>query len=549
MPSIGSYPTSDAERRAMLRSSIPLRPVSVHGYSAVAVTPHGLSTQAAMSVLAVGGNAVDAAIAANAAQGVVAPETCGIGGDLFVLLAGEGDDRPAALNASGRAGSGAAGLAKELRDHGHDSIPQRHPAAVSVPGCVDGWIELHRSHGRLELGRILEPAIRLAKDGFPASRELARAFGGRRDELVDEPSAAAMFPGGKPPLEGDRIVRPELARTLEGIAEHGREAFYAGSVGLAISEATDGAISVDDLASPHQEWVEALSVDVFGSTAWTVPPNSQGYIALLGMAILDRLGLADPDDPLAWHLSIEAYRQAAADRDDLLADPDSMTGDPGDLVSPSRAQELAERISPDRVADTSPARPASGGTAYMCVVDGEGLGVSLIQSNFHGIGSGRSARDTGFLLQDRGRGFTLRPGHPNELRPGRRPLHTLSPTLWTTSGGLHAVIGTRGGHVQPLLIMQLAQSLIGHNHDAASAMSHPRWASGLTGPSSLPSLVQVEPGTPEAVTEGLTQRGHRVELLDFPQPGWGPMSAITVAKDLRTGVADPRVDTATAAAS
>ena len=533
----------------MLRSSIPLRPVSVRGYSAVAVTPHGLSTQAAMTILAMGGNAVDAAIAANAAQGVVAPETCGIGGDLFVLLAGEGDDRPAALNASGRAGSGALGLAEELRAHGHDSIPQRHPGAVSVPGCVDGWIELHRSKGRLELGRILEPAIRLAKNGFPASRELARAFGGRREELVNEPSAVAMYPGAKPPLEGERIVRPELARTLEGIAEHGRKAFYDGTVGQAISEATGGAITADDLASPHQEWVEALSVDVFGSTAWTVPPNSQGYIALLGMAILHRFGIEDLDDPLAWHLSIEAYRQAAADRDDLLADPDSMAMHPADLVAAARVEEMVERISLDRVADASPANPGSGGTAYMCVVDGEGLGVSLIQSNFHGIGSGRSARGTGFLLQDRGRGFTLQPGHPNELRPGRRPLHTLSPTLWTTAGKLRAVVGTRGGHIQPALIMQLAHSLIGHQQDAAGAMAFPRWASDLAGPSSHPSVVQVEPGAPEAVTEGLTQRGHRVESLDFPQPGWGPMSAITVTDDLRTGVADPRVDTATAAAS
>ncbi len=531
----------------MTRSSIPLRPVSVSGYGGMAVTPHGLSTQAAMETLSQGGNAVDAAIAANAVQGVVAPETCGIGGDLFALVMGTGP-APEALNASGRAGSGAAQLAEELRREGHTSIPQRHPAAVSVPGCVDGWIELHRSKGSLELGRILTPSIRLARDGFPASRELARAFALRGDDLADEPSAAPMYPDGTPPLEGRRIVRTDLARTLEAIAEDGRDGFYGGPAGRAITRAVENAITREDLETAHQEWVEPLSVDVFGSTAWTVPPNSQGYIALLSLAILDFFGLEQDEDPLAWHVTIEACRHAAADRDDTLADPETMEGNPTDLVATERVAELADRISRDRAGEQLGMSRASGGTAYMCVVDRHGLGVSLIQSNFHGIGSGLSARGCGFLLQDRGRGFTLERGHPNELATGRRPMHTLSPTLWTSGGELSALIGTRGGHIQPLLVTQLAANLMGRRLEAAAAMAYPRWASDFSG-SPAGSSIQVEPGTPDEVVSGLEQKGHRIQRLDFPQAGWGPMSAINVVDGLRTGAADPRVDTATAAAT
>lgn len=501
-----------------------------------------------MEIMARGGNAIDAAIAANAVQGVVAPETCGIGGDLFALVTEPGADHPEALNASGRAGSGSAELAEELRRHGHDSIPQRHPAAVSIPGCVDGWLELHSTKGDLDLDVVLRPAVRLAREGFPANGEMARAFAMRWEELSDEPAAADVYPGGKPPLEGERIVRPELGDTLEAVATHGRDAFYSGLVGRAISEGVDHAITAEDLAARQCEWVEPLSVDVFGCTAWTVPPNSQGYIALLAMAILGLLGLESVEDPKAWHLSIEAFRQAAADRDELLADPATMTESPGDLVTARRIEAMADRISRDKASPPFPTVTASGGTAYLCVVDRSGLGVSLIQSNFHGIGSGRSVRGGGFLLQDRGRGFSLERGHPNELAPGRRPMHTLAPTLWTRNGDLAALMGTRGGHIQPLLVSQLATSILGHDQDPARAMAYPRWATEIPRPDQPAAPIQVEPGVSHQIVAGLEQRGHGVEQLDFPQAGWGPMSVITVDR-LRTGAADPRVDTATAAAS
>ncbi|MGH8911037.1 MAG: gamma-glutamyltransferase family protein, partial [Acidimicrobiia bacterium] len=456
-------------------------------------------------------------------------------------------ETPVALNSSGRAGSGA--NADELRSAGLTEIPQRHPAAVTVPGCVDGWLALHARWGSLEFGNLLEPAIRHAAQGFPANREMAGAFAGRADELLAEPSAADMYIAGRPPIEGTRIIRSDLAETLRAIGAGGRAAFYSGRVGEAVSAAVDGMITLDDLAAVQAEWVDPVAVEVFGRTGWTVPPNSQGYISLLALAVLERLGMGDPDDPLAWHFAVEAYRQAAADRNLVLADPSSMTVDPIDLVSPDRIAALTDRIDADAVSPVAPPADASGGTAYMCVVDEAGMGVSLIQSNFYGIGSGRSVTGTGFLLHDRGRGFNLRPDHPNELKSGKRPLHTLSPTIWTHDGRLDAVLGTRGGHNQPQLVVQLAAAVIGRDIEPGPAMALSRWAAEVPLRGDTESRLDVEPGTSREVVEGLERRGHTVTEMDHPQSGWGPMSLITLAPSgLRIGAADPRVDTAAAAA-
>lgn len=532
----------------MLRAQIPLRPVAVRGYGGMAVTPHHLSTDAALATLARGGNAIDAAIAANATQGVVAPETCGIGGDLFALIGGGSLEGPRALNSSGRAGSQADRLAEELRSRGIEEIPQRHPAAVTVPGCVDGWMALHREWGSVELGTALEPAIRLARDGFAANRELAAAFGARRDELGQDPGAADLYPSGRPPLEGERIIRPKLARTLERVADRGRDALFNGEIARAISRAVDGALTEDDFDRPQADWIEPLSLDLFGATGWTIPPNSQGYISLLALAIMQQVGIRPPDDPLAWHLSIEAYRLAASDHTEILADPDRMTFAPADMVAPERVQDLADRYSEDGRAPVEAGQSGAGGTAYMCVIDHDGLGVSLIQSNFHGIGSGLTIPEGGFLLHDRGRGFTLRTGHPNELAPGRRPLHTLSPTLWTTDDRLSGILGTRGGFMQPQLVAQLAGLIVAHGAAPERAMAAPRWVVPVPGERGTGGPVEVEPGTPDSVVEDLARRGHTVSVQEMPQAGWGPMSTIQISEQgLRTGAADPRVDTASAA--
>ncbi|MGH8927491.1 MAG: gamma-glutamyltransferase, partial [Acidimicrobiia bacterium] len=254
----------------------------------------------------------------------------------------------------------------------------------------------------------------------------------------------------------------------------------------------------------------------------------------------------DPEDPSSWHLAIEAYRAMAADRNELVADPRYAPEPPDRLVSSDRIAARTLLIDPDRAGTFAIPAPGPGGTAYLCVVDREGLAVSFIQSNFMGIGSGIGAGDSGFFLHNRGAGFNLRPGHPNALAPGKRPLHTLSPSLWTDRGRLACLLGTRGGDYQPQLLVQLAIRILRAGIDPADAQSRPRW---MLEPfdGDRPTLA-VEADTPTSTVDDLARRGHAVSVRESPQHGWGPISVITVnERGLRNAAADPRVDTATAA--
>ena len=518
---------------------VPVR--TARGFGAVAVAPHELSTLAAIEIMTGGGNAVDGAIAANAVQGTVAPETCGIGGDLFALVYGPGIDSPACLNSSGRAGSGANPGA--LRATGHTTMPLDGPPAVTVPGCVDGWHALSERYGSLSLSDVLRPAIRLAESGFPASRELSVAWAARAAQLLSQASAPPMFPDGRPPGVGERISRPFLTESLRSVADS-RDAFYLDRVGTAIPEATGNLITPEDLARCQARWVEPLSADLFGMTAWTAPPNSQGYLTLASLSIFEKLdATGDPEHPAYWHALIEAYRSMAWERDHLLYDPD--TGPRLAILDPEKLAERRNRIDPAAAGSWRRPIPATGGTAYMCAVDRDGMGVSLIQSNFHGIGSGLSAGRTGVWLHNRGAGFNLIPGHPNEWRPGRRPLHTLSPTIWTEGNRLALVLGTRGGHQQPQLLSQMGAHLHHAGLEPGIAQTVPRWTiQDINAPA---SAVTVESRTDSRVIDALRTRGHGITVRDPWEPGWGPVSAIAVSTGgLREAVADPRVETALA---
>lgn len=508
------------------------------GYADAAVTPHELSTLAAMEIYACGGNAADAAIAANAVQGVVAPETCGVGGDLFALVLDPRDSAPRALNASGRAGSGVD--AATLRSKGFRTIPYDHPYSVTIPGCVDGWAALNARFGSLDLPALLAPAIRYARHGFPISEEFARSLDRRRNQLE------AQVPSWFGHHEGDRLLRPDLAATLQAVAEGGREAFYTDRAGRAIVDAVEGAITPEDLDRPQAEWVSPVQLDVFGRTGWTVPPNSQGYLTLAAAWLFAHTNPpTDPDDPEYVHLQIEAYRAVGWERDDLVADPATTPLNPEQLLAPERLGDRLAKISRSRTTAWPAPKPAPGGTAYLAFLDESGMGVSLIQSNFTGFGAGIAARGAGFLLQNRGAGFDLRPGHPNELRPGRRPLHTLSPSLWTRDGRLDTVLGTRGGHYQPQLLLQMAAHLFHAGLSPGEAQYRPRWV--LTDTAG-PSVIRVEDRTSSAVVQELLRRGHVVGQAESFEPGWGPVSVIrTDDRDLRIGAADPRVGTAKAA--
>ena len=507
------------------------------------VTPHHLSAGAAREVLNKGGNAVDAAIAAIAAQGVVAPETCGLGGDLFALVHKVGWDRPRTLNSSGRSGSNAD--PSVLRSAGRNKIPEDDPLAVTIPGCVDGLTTLSGELGSFAIGESLQPAIALAVDGFDVSTEQAATFARRASTYRENQAVADFYPDGAAVARGDHVTRSDLATTLMSIADGGRAAFYQGKAGQDIIIAVDGLITDRDLERVNAQWVDPIGADVAGMTAWTIPPNTQGYLGPGTLAVFEMLEPPDdPEDPLWWHLLIEAYRCLAWERDDIVADPDSAPLPGRLMLDHDRLTRAAETVSPETTG-TWPNVGSISGTAYMCVADNDGMAVSIIQSNYRGTGSPYGAARGGFLLQDRGLGFTLTPGHPNELLPGKRPLHTLAPTLWTDETGPRWVLGTRGGAVQPQLLAQVAARAILGSTSLEESQASPRWTISNFGPNT-PSHVAIEPGVSEAVVAGLMSRGHQIDRLVDEQPGWGPVSIIEFEDGDRRAAADPRVDTATA---
>lgn len=519
--------------------------LELQGYDGAVVSPHVLSTQAGMEALDQGGSAVDAAIAANAVQGMVAPETCGIGGDLFALVHSEGDVH--ALNASGWAGSNAS--ASRLRDEGLSSIPQHHPAGVTIPGCVAGWFALHERFGRLPIADLLRRAAELGRNGFAASTEYSRATHRMNEFLGANEAGAQLLVDGRPPLRGERVRRSNLAHTLDRIGGEGPTAFYEGPVATSISKAVGGLITPDDLAAYSPDWVDPISARVFGVTGWTIPPNSQGYVALATLQIFETLTpTLDPGDPRWTHLLIETYRAVAAERGETVADPRHAPIPAESLLDRARLAAFADRISPDAAGRWSQPRPKPGGTMYMCAVDGDGMGISLIESNYRGIGSGIGAGDSGFILHDRGGGFDLQPDHPNEFGPRKRPLHTLAPTLWTDENRLRTLLGTRGGHQQPQLLAQVAALLFASGRSPGHAQQAPRWTIATANERANNSIVDVESSMPDQVRDGLSRRGHTVQPQAHRMGGWGPMSLIDIDADgLRTAAADPRVDTATAA--
>lgn len=494
--------------------------------------------------MAAGGNAADGAVASNAVLGVVLPDTCGPGGDLFALVHQPDTAAPAALNGSGRAGSNAS--ARALRDAGFEEMPKRHPYAITVPGCIDGWIALLDRHGSLTLSDVLQPAIALAEDGFPVSPELARSLLAYRELLAAQGSAASLYPDGKPPQPGSTLRRPAMAETLRVLAAGGRSAFYEGRVGEAIVAATAGTITPEDLTVDQAMWIDPLGLSIFGRTAWTTPPNSQGYITLAAAWVLERLGPpADATDPAFHHAVIEAYRAFAWERNDVVADPDHLPWELSEYLASERLEQRLQAVVPKAVADWPEPTPGPAGTAYFCAIDADGMAVSCIQSNYFGIGSRISAGSTGVFLHNRAAGFSVIAGHPNEAGPGKRPLHTLAPTLWTRGDEPALILGTRGGDQQPQYLAQMVAAMLIAELDPTEAQALPRWSIEGTDEG---HVVVVESGMPEQVVTGLGARGHAIVPGPASTPGWGPVSVIAIDADgNRSAAADPRVSTATAA--
>ncbi|MEU4695818.1 gamma-glutamyltransferase family protein [Nonomuraea dietziae] len=492
-----------------------------------------LASAAGLTMLDRGGSAADAAIATNAVLAVTAPHMCGLGGDLFALVhdggsGGRAEGSVTALNASGRAGSGAD--PGRLRAEGHTVMPLRNDIrSAPVPGAVDGWLALHSRYGRLPMATVLAPAIDLAAHGFPVSPLLAPIA----SALAHHPDFAAVS------SPGQLMTRPGVARTLEAIASSGREGFYQGEFGQGLLELGAGEYVPDDLAKPTADWVEPLRVRAFGHDVWSMPPNSQGYLLLLSLGVVEGLDLPPTPDHALWaHLLGEAARIAGHDRLSLLHEHAR------DLVSEAEIARRRAMVDPTarlRVRGLT----AEGDTTYLCAVDGDGMGVSLIQSNASGFGSLLVEPRTGINLHNRGIGFSLTPGHPAEYGPGRRPPHTLTPALISRQdGSLRSVVGTMGGDAQPQILLQVITRLLRHGQTPGQAISAPRWRLGTGGTGfdtwDAPdeTVMELEEGAGWA--DGLSALGHPVAGMPYGT-GFGHAHLIDVLPDgVLAGAADPR---------
>ncbi len=515
--------------------SVPFRPTrSPNGM--VCSVDH-LASAAGVDVLRDGGSAADAAIAVNAVLSITTQHQCGMGGDLFALVH-DGTGPPAVLNASGRAGSGAD--AGALRDEGHVTMPFRGDVrAATMPGCVDGWVALHERFGRLPLPRVLAAAVNYARSGFPASPLLVATL-----ERVQHLAGAADYLEGGQPEIGTLIRRPAAADTLEAIGAGGRDGFYGGPAGEDLLDVGAGLFSETDLGTSQADWVEPLGADALGHRLWTVPPNSQGYLTLAGAWIADGLPMPDDDgDPLWAHLTAEAARWAAHDRPAALWEG----ADGAALVGAERLGPRRRSIDPDRV--TAPPAPAGNGdTMYLCVVDDQRHAVSLIQSNAGGWGAGIVLPRTRIFLHNRGVGFSLDAGHPAELAPGRRPPHTLSPALVTTTADdLVAAVGTMGGDGQPQILLQVLDRMLRLGHDPATAVAAGRWT--FSRPDSTGFDTWADAGTlrtvveghaPAAWDDGLRRRGHDLRRVGALEHLFGHAHAIRIDGDVLVGASDPR---------
>ncbi len=495
--------------------------IARHG---MAATSQPLATQVALDVLKSGGSAVDAAIAANAVLGLMEPTGCGIGGDLFAIIWDAGTQQLYGLNGSGR--SPASLSLSWFKEHGLEKIPALGPLPVSVPGCVDGWFEMHSRFGRLPMTAILQPAIDYARDGFPVSELIAYYWERNAEILKDYPGFAETYmPGGKAPKKGEIFKNPFLAGTLEKIARMGRDVFYSGEIADSIAaymKRNGGFLTAQDLADHTSEWVSPVSASYRGYDVWELPPNGQGIAALQILNILEgydlkSMGFGSPDH---IHVLAEAIKLAFEDRATYYADP-SFGDIPVEwLISKDYAAKRREMIDPDTAAlMVSPGDPEHGNTIYLTVADEQGNMVSLIQSNYRGMGSGMTPGRLGFVLQDRGELFSLQEGHPNVFEPGKRPFHTIIPSFITKEGKPWISFGVMGGSMQPQGHAQIVINLIDFGMNLQEAGDAPRirhdGSSEPTGKKmSDGGTLFMESGFPQQTIDALRSKGHRIRFTD-----------------------------------
>jgi gamma-glutamyltranspeptidase/glutathione hydrolase len=495
----------------------PSRRMPVIAARGVVATSQSLAAQAGLWMLQQGGTAVDAALATAITLTVVEPTSNGIGGDAFALV--WDGERLHGLNGSGRAP--AAHTPDLLRHRGLAAVPARGWLSVTVPGAPAAWRDLHARFGRLPFAALFEPAIHYAEHGYPLSPVTAGAWAAAtRLYTLDHtgPEFRGWFetfaPDGRAPRAGELWSSPGHARTLRLIADSQAAALYEGGLAAEtgrFAAATGGHLTAADLAAHTSTWVEPISTCYRGYDVWEIPPNGQGITALIALNILEGFDLAAAprDSTESFHLQIEAMKLAFADAARYVADPEHAPVPTAGLLSKSYADERRAQIGGQALLP-APGRPPDGGTVYLCAADADGMMVSLIQSNYSGFGSGIVVPGTGIALQNRGSGFTLDPGHPNVVAPGKRPYHTIIPAFLTREGQPIGPFGVMGGYMQPQGHVQMVVNQVDYRMNPQAALDAPRWrwVDGIE--------VEVEAGVPQHVVHGLAARGHLVTVNPRP---------------------------------
>lgn len=515
--------------------------VARHGMVAAA---HPLAVQIGVDVLKRGGSAVDAAIAVNAALGLMEPVSAGLGGDLFAMVWDPATGKLYGLNGSGRAPI--ALTPDKVPAEKDGTIPVYSPYAWTVPGCADAWFELHARFGRLPMKELLAPTIAYAREGVPVPQVIAGSWSHSVARFREKPGFADVFlPGGRAPAEGEPFANPALARTLELLAAGGRDAYYRGEIAekiVAYSKRVGGFFAKEDFARHTSEWQEPISTTYRGTTVWEMPPNGQGLAALELLNVLERFDLKamGRDNPDFWHVLVEAKKLAFADRARYYADPTFFPAPVAALLDKGYAARQAGRISMERAArSVDPGNPAlrHGDTTFLVTADERGMMVALIQSNYTGFGSGYAIPELGFGLQDRGALFSLQAGSPNVLAPGKRPFHTIIPAFLGRDGKPSMAFGVMGGDMQPQGHAQIVVNLVDFGMNLQEAGDAPRFYhtedSEPTGTvMTNGGVLSLESGVGQDVRQALLRRGHK--LVEANGIVFGGYQAIR--RDPATGV-------------
>jgi len=521
----------------------------VIGQNGMVATSHPLATQIGLDILKKGGTAIDAAIAANIALGLMEPTGNGIGGDLFAIVWDAESKKLHGLNASGPAPKDIS--IDYFRGNDLEKIPSYGPLPVTVPGAVDGWIKLHEKFGKLEFRTLFEPTIAYAKNGFPVTETIAYYLKNSQKRFEKYPNFNELWvKNGSMPAKGEIFKNPQLAKTLETIALKGREGFYEGEVAnvmVDFIQSQGGFLTHEDLSSFHSEWTPPVSSNYRGYDVWELPPNGQGIAALQILNILEKFDLKKMGLFSAEyiHLFTEAKKLAFADRAKYYADPNFSSIPVQELISKGYAAERSKRIDFEKPSQTDEAGILkSGDTIYLTAADQYGNMISLIQSNYRGMGSGMVPPGLGFMLQDRGELFSLDPDHKNSLEGGKRPFHTIIPAFVTKDGEPFMSFGVMGGATQPQAHAQIIINMIDFELNLQEAGDAPRIVhSGSSQPTDEVMLdggtLSIERGFGSEIENELTNKGHQ---LKYEKGIFGGYQAIMLKNGIYYGASETRKD-------